>query len=671
MIIGTAGHIDHGKSTLVKALTGVDTDRLPEERARGMSIELGYAFMPAAEGDAPDAARIGFIDVPGHEKLVHTMIAGATGIDFALLVVAADDGVMPQTREHLAVLSLLGIRRGAIVLTKIDRVDATRCATVQAEIATLVAGTSLADAPVMPVSAVSGEGVAALRSLLLDEAARQRDQAEGGVPGMPALPAGFRLAIDRVFSLEGTGTVVTGTVHAGQIRVGDGVDQAPGSMQGIRVRSLHAQNRKVPQAWAGQRCALGLAGIEHTALARGQWLVQPGLAVVNDRLDVELSVWPGEAKALRSGMPVHVHLGTTMSTASLAVLDGERLAPGGQGLVQLVLHRPLAAWHGERLVLRDAAGQRVLAGGQVLDPRAPARYRRTPQRLQLLRALCQPAATARLAGLLAASPAGVRLADWQQRLGVADLGAFDAVLAPLPHRRLAPWLAMGEDAWQQLRHAVLATLADFHEQAPDELGPDAGRLRRLNRSRIDDDAWRVVLDALLQAGDVALSGAFVHLPGHGIELAARDEALMNRLMPALKAAGAQGAWLRDMAADLGETPANLRASLSRLARGGRVCMVVKDLYQDVDTTRALAQLFRRLATVPAGAETPAGAPHGGPGREQDGAAWQAVTVAQFRDASGLGRKRAVQVLEFFDRIGLCRRVGDQHRLRPESRLFLD
>ncbi|MDO4232408.1 MAG: GTP-binding protein, partial [Lautropia sp.] len=362
MMIGTAGHIDHGKSTLVKALTGTETDRLPEERRRGMSIELGYAFMRG-----PQAEDIGFIDVPGHEKLLHTMISGATGIDFALLLVAADDGVMPQTREHLAVLSLLGISRGAVALTKTDRVDAARIDVVRAQIGALLAGSSLANAPIMPVSATTGAGVEELRQLLLSEAqtlhaahaeaaASSADGAHAGLSGgnVP-LARGFRLAVDRVFTLDGVGTVATGTVHAGSLRVGDVLDVLPDGPRGVRVRSLRAQNRETAEAVKGQRCAVGLAGIEKSALSRGQWLLQPGVAELSTRLDVEIHLWQGEEKPLRSGMRVHVHLGTESVMASVAVLGvrqpgGEMapqqsavLSPGHVGLVQLVLQAPVSA----------------------------------------------------------------------------------------------------------------------------------------------------------------------------------------------------------------------------------------------------------------------------------------------------------------------------------------
>jgi selenocysteine-specific elongation factor len=345
MIVGTAGHIDHGKSTLVRALTGVDTDRLPEEKQRGISIELGYAFL-----DVPGCPeRIGFVDVPGHERLVHTMISGATGIHFALLLVAADDGPMPQTREHLAVLSLLGLSRGAVVVTKADRADAARVSAVCAEAAALLHGTSLAGAPVLAVSAHSGEGLDALRTLLFD-AAR-------ALPPRHEADAAFRLAVDRTFTLTGVGTVVTGTVHAGTVTVGDTLRLVPGDRE-ARVRSLHAQNQAVTQAGAGQRCAVALVGLAREDIRRGQWLVAPATALATDRLDAELTLWHEEARPMRSGQAVHVHLGAAAVPGTVAVLDGDTLAPGERARVQIVLREPVGAWHGDRIVLRDASASR-------------------------------------------------------------------------------------------------------------------------------------------------------------------------------------------------------------------------------------------------------------------------------------------------------------------------
>ena len=688
MIIGTAGHIDHGKTTLVRALTGVDTDRLPEEKKRGISIELGYAFMdlPGQPGQ-----RIGFIDVPGHERLVHTMIAGASGIDFALLLVAADDGPMPQTLEHLAVLSLLGIARGAVVITKADRADAARIASVQAQMAALLAPTPLAGAPMLAVSAHTGQGIEALRTLIL-QAARQQ-AAPGHSPWAASGPApALRLAIDRAFTLQGTGTVVTGTIHAGQVRVGDELAITPAARPlRARVRSLHAQNQPVDMAHAGQRCAVALAGIAKDDITRGQWLCAPAVALHTQRLDARLHLWPGETRPLRSGAHVLAHIGAAQAAATLAVLDADTLPPGGTALVQLLLQTPLAAWHGERLLLRDAAASRTLAGGVALDPFAPARYRRSPQRLAELAALCQglpgqpasppaesgtsnasdashagpsshtgstpnctpppqPAAApatatpaARLQALLAASPHGLDIA----RLAAAQ-GWHSPPFNALPPGALAQGsYALGAAQAAAIETAALQTLQAFHARQPDELGPDSARLRRLCAPRLPAPLWQALLARLAATGRVRLQGPVAHLPTHGAELSANETRIAQKTAPALAAAGFEGAWARELAKHAGEGEPLVRTTLARLARRGELHQIVKDLFYAPASMQRLADIARQVATT-----------HGGD-----------IQAAHFRDATGLGRKRAIQVLEYFDRIGLTRRVGDTHRLRPDATLF--
>jgi selenocysteine-specific elongation factor len=629
MIIGTAGHIDHGKTTLVKALTGVDTDRLPEEKQRGVSIELGYAFL-----DGPDGARLGFIDVPGHERLVHTMLSGATGIDHALLLVAADDGVMPQTREHLAVLSLLGLEQGTVALTKVDRAEPARVEAVRAEIATLLQGTPLAGAPVLPVSAQRGDGLPALRERLL-EAARAGSR-------RAADEAAFRLAVDRVFTLGGVGTVVTGTIHAGQVAVDDELRLVPGERT-VRVRSLHAQNRPVALARAGERCAVALAGLDRDQVERGQWLVAPSAALATDRLDAELTVWHGEPRPLRSGTPVHVHLGSAGVTGTVAVLDGDALAPGAHGRVQLVLRTPIGAWRGDRVVLRDAAASRTVAGGRALDPFAPVRYRRTPTRLAELDAMALPDPTQRLHAVLAHAPHGVDLRRWA--------AAEARPLPPLPEAALRQADARDDWALGQAQAGAAATrlheaLAGFHARHPEELGPDTARLRRLALPRLPEPLWRALLARAQSEGRVGVRGACVHLPDHGERLSATEERIAQKVAPRLAEAGFDGAWARDLARDSGESEPLLRATLARLARRGELHQVVKDLYYPLATMERLAAIARTVAQE----------------RGQ-------VEAAVYRDATQLGRKRAIQVLEYFDRVGLLRRVGDAHKLRPDCRLF--
>jgi selenocysteine-specific elongation factor len=641
MIVGTAGHIDHGKTTLVRALTGVDTDRLPEEKQRGISIELGYAFMEAGQG----LERIGFIDVPGHERLVHTMLAGATGIDFALLLVAADDGPMPQTREHLAVLSLLGLQRGAVVITKADRVDAERLQAVQAEAQALLIGSTLQNCPVLTVAAPSGLGIEALRSLLRDAAAGHAASAARAAEQRSG--AAFRLAIDRAFTLDGVGTVVTGTTHAGQVAAGDELRLVPPGApdEAVRVRSLHAQNRAVTQAGTGQRCAVALAGVAKERVQRGQWLVAPAAALATQRIDVQLRLWQAETRALRSGTPVHVHLGSAAVMGSVAVLDGDSLAPGASARVQLVLQASVGAWHGDRVVLRDASASRTLAGGVVLDPLAPARYRRTPQRLAELDALATPSAEERLRGLLVQSPQGVDL----QRFAAAQGRRVElaAATGALRHTDARNDWALGAAQAEAAREKVLASLAAFHEKAPEELGPDAARLRRLALPRLPEPLWRALLSDLQARGVVAMRGAFVHLPAHGVRLSATEERLAQKVGPRLAAVGFEGAWVRDLAKEINEPEPLLRVTMARLAQRAELHQIVRDLYLTPEI------LARAVALVQAIAQA-----HGGE-----------VTAALFRDATQLGRKRAIQILEYLDRIGLLRRVGDVHRLRSDSALL--
>ncbi|HET7773463.1 MAG TPA: selenocysteine-specific translation elongation factor [Burkholderiaceae bacterium] len=633
MIVGTAGHIDHGKTTLVRALTGVDTDRLPEEKRRGISIELGYAFM-----DVPGGERIGFVDVPGHERLVHTMLAGATGIDHGLLLVAADDGVMPQTREHLAVLSLMGLRELTVVLTKADRVDADRLEAVKQDVQALLARTPVAGAPCFAVSATTGQGMAALRDYLHVIAARHSTVR----PPHADQARVFRLAIDRAFTLDGVGTVVTGTVHAGEVRVGDELVLVPDATeQRLRVRSIHAQNREAEVAVRGQRCALGLAGLARDAVRRGQWITEAAAALSTDRIDTELTLWSDEPRALKTGTPVHVHLGSASVMGSVAVLDADSLKPGETACVQIVLHEPVGAWHGDRVVLRDASASRTIAGGRVLDPFGPVRYRRTAQRLAELKALAEPCVEQRLAGVLAESPAGLDL----QRFATAQ-GLRNTPAPPEGAVEATGWLASTVHA-QAAQDAILAALDAFHQKHPDELGPDLARLRRLSLPRLPDPVFRAWISALRAQERLGVLGACAHLPAHAVKLSASEERLRQKLGPALEAAGFEGAWARDLARDGGENEVIIRTTLSRLAQRGELHQVVKDLFYPAPTMAQLAQIVRDIAARNA-----------------------EVSAASFRDATGLGRKRAIQILEYLDRIGMLQRVGDVHRLRKGCRLFM-
>lgn len=633
MIVGTAGHIDHGKTALVKALTGIDADRLAEEKARGITLDLGFAYAGLGDGGIT-----GFVDVPGHEKLVRTMLAGAGGIDAVLLVVAADDGVMPQTREHVAILDLLGVSSGVVAMTKADLADASRRATVAAQVQALLAPTGLAGLPVVPVSSVSGEGIEALRAALAGLAA--------ALPVRPGEGA-FRLAVDRSFSLAGVGTVVTGTVLSGGVVVGDAVTISPSGLA-ARVRGIHAQDRRAETGVAGQRCALNLAGegIGRESVSRGDLIVSPGLHAPSDRIDALLHVLPSEARPVTTWMPVRLHSHAVEVGARVVPLAGE-LAPGMRGPVQLVLERPIAAAVGDRFVLRDTSASRSIGGGRLLDLRAPARKRGSAERLAWLAAAQATDPGAALAAMVALAP--------------VDLPGFlrDRALEPAQApRRVAEAGAvlLGDHALaiaqrDGLRAQIDELLADFHQANPDLAGLGREKLRLVLQPRLPKPAFLALLHEEAGAGRVVLDGAFVRLPGHAVRMSADDEALWQRIHPGLL--GEQRfrpPRVRDFAGELAIDEREVRRVLRLAQRLGRVDRIALDHFFDRGVVREMAGIVREVAAA-----------------ATDG--WFAA--AAFRDRLNNGRKVAIEILDFYDGLGLTLRRGDLRRINPHRADLFD
>jgi selenocysteine-specific elongation factor len=624
MIVGTAGHIDHGKTSLIRRLTGRNTDRLPEEIKRGISIELGYAYVPLEGGEV-----LGFVDVPGHEKFVHTMVAGATGIDLALLVVAADDGVMPQTEEHFDILQLLGVTRGAIALAKIDAVDGARVADVRAQLARWLAGTPAAAWPVFPLSSVSGEGVAELDSFLRRAAAAHAARPAEGM---------FRLAVDRVFTLAGVGTVVTGTVHAGRVAVDDEVLVAPGGPR-ARVRSIHAQDRPSPEGTPGQRCALNLAGLPRERVERGRWVQSPALANSTDRFDAAIRLAAREGVRLGQWGNVLLHHGTEQVAARIALLDADRLAAGGEALASVALAAPLAACRGDRFVLRDSSARHTLGGGVVLDIAPPVRGKRRPERLRLLAALRDAAPADALAAWLGNGPVPLaRLASgWN--LGAEQMQPLLAA----DGARIAAGIAFAREQWQSLRRRTVEAVGATHQREPEMPGLERNRLRRIVAPNLDADALAEIVGELLAEGLLVRRGAFVALPAHKAELARDERVRWERIMPLLMNEPFEPPRVRDIARATGIPEAEVRGVLKKVARVGEVTLVAHDHFFLTDAVRRLADIAGELAA-------------------RDGAA----RAAPFRDRIGGGRKVAIQILEFFDRVGYTRRVRDDHLLRRDN-----
>lgn len=611
MIIATAGHVDHGKTTLLQAITGINADRLPEEKRRGMTIDLGYAYWPQ-----PDGRVLGFIDVPGHEKFLGNMLAGIGGIDHALLVVACDDGVMAQTREHLAILRLSGHPQLTVALTKADRVDEARVAEVRAQMAAELAQQGWHDTPLFVTAAAQGGGIDALRQHLL---ALQ--------PGEHAQTRCFRLAVDRAFSVKGAGLVVTGTALGGSVKVGDTL-WLTGADAPVRVRGLHAQNQPAEQAFAGQRIALNISGdVSKEQLARGDWLLERQPPLAAERILVAI-----EADApLQHWQPLHLHHAASHITGRIALLTGN--------LAELILDRPLWLAENDRLVLRDIGARHTLGAARVLVLAAPKRGKRQPDYLAWLAALAEAQSDEQALEL--------RLPG-----GALDLAAF-AWARQLTHSGLAQLLAgrdlliAGEVALaqanvQQGEQRLLQVLAEYHQQHGDQLGLGRARLRRMALPVLDEALVFMMIERLLMAGVLRNTRGWLHLPEHGLAFSAEQQALWARIEPQL---GDEAWWVRDLAAALGEEEANVRATLRKAAQLGHVTAVVVDRYYRSQRIEQFAALIRELDATQG-----------------------STNAGDFRDRLGVGRKLAIQVLEFFDRSGFTRRKGNQHLLR-DSGLF--
>ncbi len=486
-------------------------------------------------------------------------------------------------------------------------------------------------------SAQQGDGVAALADLLRAEAPRPAAR--------PADEAAFRMPLDRVFSLAGVGTVVAGSIAAGRVRLGDALCLAHAPERPLRVRSLQSHGSELAQASAGERCAIGLAGLAREDVQRGHVLCTPAIAQASDRLDAWLEVAASEGRALRSGTLVHLHLATQERMATVAVLGANAIAPGRAGLAQLVLREPVHAWQADRFVLRDASAQRTVAGGQVLDSQGPARYRQAPERLALLATQRAETAQARFAAALAQAPFGLHEEPWLRASGHERWPFSLADIADAVRADDAGWI-IARPQLERLEQSLLTVLQDFHAAAPQEVGPDVKRARRLAAPRMPDAPWERLVARLVADGRIALRNGFLQLPAHAEQLRAADRIVAERALPLLVQGRFDPPWVREVAAETRVPEVQVRQVLARLAQGGEVFQVVRDLYYPPRTVHELAVLVRGIAV-------------------REGA----IEAAAFRDATGLGRKRAIQILEFFDRVGLLRRVGDRHLLRPGTQLF--
>jgi selenocysteine-specific elongation factor len=614
VIAGTAGHIDHGKTALVRALTGIDTDRLAEEKRRGISIDLGFAHLELGQ------ARIGLVDVPGHERFVRNMLAGAQGIDMVLFVVAADESIKPQTREHFDICRLLGVEAGIVVLTKADLVDEDLLGLVRLEVEEFVRGSFLEAAPVVAVSAATGQG--------LDELRREMERIACGVRQKDASRP-FRLPVDRAFSLRGFGTVVTGTLTAGAVEPEEEVELHPGRRR-LRVRGVQVHGQAVARAVAGERTALNLAGVEAGELARGMTLTAPGLFRASQRIDCRFELL-GSARPLKNRAPVHFHLGTAEVEAEARLVDGRAaLEPGAETWVRFLLREPVLALPGDRFIVRMFSPVVTIGGGTVLDIDGPRRLR--PEAAAARFPVLADGSTAdRIALLVGETPAGAGFDELTARSGLAGPELEAAARDPRLVRIRTPrdWLC-GRPWFDGTLARLRGALAEFHERQP--LAP--GMSRQELRSRELAGAPPFLLDALLAAaGDIVSEGDLLRLAAHTRPLQPDEADALARIEETFRSAGLAVPSPAETLAASGVEPARARALLQMLLREKKLTRVGDEL---VFHTSAIESL-RALVAARRG---------------------QRFTVGDFKDWTGVSRKYAIPLLEYLDRERLTRREGD-------------
>jgi len=641
MIVATAGHVDHGKTSLVRALSGIDTDRLPDERRRGLTIEPGFAYLHGTDGEV-----LGFVDVPGHERFIANMLAGVAAVDYVLLVVAADDGVMPQTREHVAILDLLGVDAGCAAITKADRVNPERVREVEVEVAQLLDGTSLAGIGMHEVSVVDARGIDALRARLMSEAAGHRRAASAGR---------FRLSVDRSFNVVGAGLIVTGAVISGTVEVGDHLLISPAGCR-ARVRDLRVHGMPARRATAGDRAALNLAGerLTRQLTPRGAWVLDEALHAPTRALDARLRLLREASEPLKHWLPVHVHLGAIHVTGHLALLGTRPIAPGETGFVELVLGTSVGAVAGDRFIVRDQSARHTLGGGVIVNPFAPSRGRTRPQRWAEADALANPDSALAIEALLRiegqeinfdrfAIGRNIAAGDAARILAAADLRFFQADGARL---------AIASARWNTLESDVLEALAMNHRQTPDHQGVRERTLATMIASRPSPLLFRAVLGRLIADKRIARTGPWLHLRNHRPALDSGDLATWRRIESLTERDGLRAPSLSALSESLAQDPPQVLKTLRRLEGLGLVVAIATNRFITMQQAVSLARLAEEL------------------GSPRHGAREEGLTAMAFREKTGIGRNQAIETLEYFDRVGFTRRTGE-HRslLRTSAEIF--
>jgi len=612
MIIASAGHVDHGKTLLVHSLTGIETDRLEEEKSRGLTIDLGFAYLHRS------GKTIGFVDVPGHTRFISNMLAGVSSIDFAMLVIAADDGPMPQTLEHLAILNIMGIAQGCIALTKIDRVDENRLAEVKRQIRILIDPSKLKGSPIFEVSSITGQGIDALSAHLWQSSESFATKQSTGH---------FRLAIDRCFNIKGSGVVVTGSVFSGTVKIGDELHLHPGKKL-VRVRSIHRQNEDSTQGFSGDRCAINISGdVNRDTVSRGNWLSSNIDLPLSDRIDISFHLLETESKPLKHLTPVHVHVAAQHVTGRMVLLESKTISPGQVSFVQLILSQAINLCYGDRIVIRDQAASRTLGGAQVIDPFAPPR--RLKNRLAQLNALMATSIPKRLDQMLEAVDSQINVAEIKASFNLEKLDT-----ETFGHISKAGILYSKHHV-KSGKKETLDALSKWHRNFPSGKGPTQSQLRNL--CQIPVALLEFILEILIREKAVKKTGNEFQSLEYQNELPAVDKAFWLKVKPLLENEPTKPPVLHELARSLKLPPADLDKRLKGLIAFNLVIKPVKNRFFLPEAISTL-----KLIAISVSED------------QED----NKFTVINFRDKSLLGRNLSIEILEYFDQIGFTLRQGD-------------
>jgi selenocysteine-specific elongation factor len=635
IILGTAGHIDHGKSALVKALTGTDPDRLKEEKRRGITIELGFAYL-----DLPTGQRIGIVDVPGHEKFVKNMVAGAGGIDVVALIVAADEGVMPQTREHLDICSLLGIHTGLVVLTKIDLVDDELRELAMEDIRDFTVGTFLEGAPIIAASALTGEGLPSIVSAIQELVEHVEERPSEGI---------FRLPTDRVFTMRGFGTIVTGTILSGRIAVGETVEILPKGSR-AKVRGLQVHNEKVEQAEAGQRTAINLQGLEKSSIERGDVVARPGTIQSAQRLDVALAHLPHAATPLKDGAQIRLHTGTSLQMARILLLGRNELKPGEQGFAQILLEHPVAVLPNDRFVLRSSGFIQTTGGGTILDTH-PERHKRFKGNIvKLLERLHSGDAAFTIRYHIKKS--GYRGLSGNDLAAYVTLSAKDLAntLADLMSqqsiRRFGkePERYIDGELYDVLEQDLIQAVGTYHTQNPLKDGIPKEELKSKLPPEMNAKLFTALLNHATEQQRLVQEHDKVRFPDHRVTLQGKQAELENRLESQLRSDGLSPTSPKELAVHLGASEQEIEELLALLTTKGSLSKLKQGLYFHAEP---LEELKTRLISFLREHET--------------------IDAQGFKTLTGVSRKYSIPLAEYFDAMKVTIRVGDERILRGDTK----